>query len=186
MAKRKYFLSSGHYCEKQGYKREGLESEYKRARRIIDNLYCKMLKFKMNVIRVPQEDLVSKTIFINNLGSKNDICLELHFNAYNCKVKGKEALININNNTSKEFATHLLTSIKSQPVNRGIKAGNYRTGKPLYLIKFTKVNTIILEPYFMDSEYIQDNVLANEILEGILKFDKMNPVKRFWALNFKR
>lgn len=84
-------------------------------------------------------------------GKGYDLVIELHFNLFNSKVQGTEAVIYPNNNFTKSFGEHFCKEIsnKYDLPNRGVK--EHGEGQRGYgFLSKVKANTIIVEPFFGD------------------------------------
>lgn len=92
---------------------------------------------------------------VNDLANKTDLLISFHFNAFNGKARGTEALVYHGaNDRTKHLASNLAkvcSSVIKTP-NRGVKFENSGQHSRLAILNDTKCNSILLEVCFVDSE----------------------------------
>ena len=107
-----------------------------------------------------------------------DCFVSIHCNAFNGKAKGLESFC-LNSKTS-DLATYVLEGMlneKTYTLNRGIKFANY------YVLKNTKMPSIILEVDFISNEAMEENIkvntrnIAKVIYKNILKLYGLNDIE---------
>ncbi len=170
----KLFLSTGHNPTRPGTQHTHNDGttliEHYTAAIIVSYLYQFLVQQDIKPILVPTGTLASKAKFINSLSSPDDILIEIHLNSFDTKVQGSECLSGpataiLANDISSRIAS--LLNIK----NRGLKPLQHASGKPLYLTKHCKAQTIIIEPFFLDREgaqFFDLQAIARVIAEAII------------------
>jgi N-acetylmuramoyl-L-alanine amidase len=90
----------------------------------------------------------------DELNPKNyDLVIELHFNAFNKKANGCEAVIHKGNHYTGQLGEDFCTAVcrKYGTVNRGVKE-HYKGDRGYGFLSLIKADTMILEPFFGDHE----------------------------------
>jgi N-acetylmuramoyl-L-alanine amidase len=115
---------------------------------------------------------------INKSITKNDILIDIHFNAFNKQARGTEAFIpTVNSELEKELAEKIVavtSKIISTP-NRGVRTEKQSNRGRLGILHGVG-HRILWEVCFMDSKTDLDNyisniyILANDIAEQIEKY----------------
>ena len=132
-----------------------------------------LIEMGIKVTVVPTGTLKQKVNYVNMLRDV-DLAIEIHLNASSNKnVKGSETLYFPFSKNGKKLAQTIESSMKTITHSRGSKEGWFRgvkNGKYLYFLAKTKPVSVIVEPYFISSEYIEPQIVARRISLGIKKY----------------
>ena len=132
-----------------------------------------LIEMGIKVTMVPTGTLRQKVNYVNLLKDV-DVAIEVHLNASSNKsVRGSETLYFPLSKKGKKLAKAIESYMKTITHSRGSKEGWYRgvrNGKYLYFLAKTKPVSVIVEPYFITSEYIEPQKVAYKIALGIKKY----------------
>lgn len=137
--------------------KHGLFNEYTLSL-MYSTMLIEMMAYENNLI---SHKLINQPLWIPKRNAINEInpklAIEIHFNSSNDgKARGCETLHYPNSVKGVAYATIIQDCIQyaTRHPNRGIKPGWYRgeEGKPLYFLKYLKCPSLIIEPYFIQSD----------------------------------
>lgn len=116
---------------------------------------------------------------VNSIVDKEDLLISFHFNAFNGKARGTEALVYHGSNDKTKKLAEELTKVCAKVIktpNRGVKFENSGQHSRLAILNDTICNSILLEVCFIDNEKdmkgFRDNndMLISKIMNQIKKY----------------
>lgn len=180
---KKIYLIAGHNGAKTGasskFLDEGVETIILR-----DLIYKELKALDSNlevVVDNEREKLIPIVSWLKSIVKSNDICLDIHFNAFNSSTYGTEVLIPKNpSNVEKNLATKILnTTVKVLGTQkRGVKTEDKSQYKKLAMLSGFNCTNILWEVEFLDNEfaikkYINcKSILAKEIAKILYEYSK--------------
>lgn len=99
------------------------------------------------------------------------IVIELHFNAFNGKASGTEALIWKGNNRSRAIGEKLNKAVSGQykTKNRGVKEVSDQNGRGYWFLQSMSADAVIFEPFFGDAPEEAEKFKDPEKLAQVIK-----------------
>lgn len=149
----KVFLTAGH--RGRGTGAVGIIDEGEETIRL-RNLIGEILRNRGVEVYTDRDD-DSLSLVVANVNAEcgiDDICIDIHFNAFNTQAQGSEILIPHNfNDVEKELAQDLLTVIVNtlKTKSRGVKKESSGQHKRLAMLYDIDCNSIIVEICFCDN-----------------------------------
>ncbi|MCM8906825.1 N-acetylmuramoyl-L-alanine amidase [Tenacibaculum finnmarkense] len=100
-----------------------------------------------------------------------DVVFELHFNKFNTKANGCEALYYLSNDKSRQIAKVFCDTYSklTRSENRGVKSLYCKKQRGYGFVKHQKTNAIILEPFFGDNKEDCSKFEINNLIKAIKK-----------------
>lgn len=151
--KNKVFLTAGH--RGRGTGANGVIDEGDETIRL-RNLIGEILRNRDVEVYTDRDDAKLSVVVenVNVVCGVDDICIDLHFNAFNTQAQGSEILIPHNfTEIEKDLAQDLLTAIVStlNTRNRGVKKESSGQHKRLAMLSDIDCNSIVVEICFCDN-----------------------------------
>jgi N-acetylmuramoyl-L-alanine amidase len=149
----KVFLTAGH--RGRGTGAVGIIDEGEETIRL-RNLIGEILRNRGVEVYSDRDD-DSLSVVVENVNAEcgvDDICIDIHFNAFNTQAQGSEILIPHNfNDVEKELAQDLLTAIVStlNTRSRGVKKESSGQHKRLAMLSDIDCNSVLVEICFCDN-----------------------------------
>lgn len=151
---RKVFLIAGHNGIGSGA--VGLLDEGGENLRLRNAIYDKLKKQGLYVFLDKETSTLNNVIKnINALCSEDDVCIDIHFNAFNGKANGSEVIYPMNCiEDEKGFSEKLLNAITTSlgTKNRGIKKENSGQYKRLAMLSDVNCQSVLIEVCFCDNK----------------------------------
>ena len=145
------FLSAGHHPRAPGAAWKGFVEHDEAVLWVAE-----LLKHLPGAVPVPTGELSQKIQFINSQvpqRRKQNLALEVHFNAASHVVSGCETLYTPNSGHGRALAVEVQAVLAQHfPTNRGVKPGWYQADPkkgPLAFLSRTTVPALIIEPEFI-------------------------------------
>jgi N-acetylmuramoyl-L-alanine amidase len=149
----KVFLTAGH--RGRGTGAVGVIDEGEETIRL-RNLIGEILRNRGVEVYSDRDD-DSLSVVVENVNAEcgvDDICIDIHFNAFNTQAQGSEILIPHNfNDIEKDLAQDLLTAIVStlNTRSRGVKKESSGQHKRLAMLSDIDCNSVLVEICFCDN-----------------------------------
>ena len=149
----KVFLTAGH--RGRGTGANGVFDEGEETIRL-RNLIGEILRNRDVEVYTDRDDANLSVVVenVNVVCEVDDICIDLHFNAFNSQAQGSEILIPHNfTDVEKDLAQDLLTAIVNtlKTKSRGVKKESSGQHKRLAMLSNVDCNSIIVEICFCDN-----------------------------------
>lgn len=151
---RQLFICAGHRGRKtgaMGYIDEGAETIDLR-----DKIRTELIMRGVSSFADHNSDILSGVVnHVNLVTSKQDICIDIHFNAFNGTAKGSEILVrNKASDIEQELADKLLVATCKTlgTKNRGVKRETQGQHSRLAMLSDVKCNSVVLEVCFCDNK----------------------------------
>lgn len=181
------FITAGHRGKGTGAK--GFIDEGAEAIALRDAITLELVERGIGVLNDNDTDSLTRVIVdINKTCIPHDILVDIHFNAFNGKAHGTEALIPHNaTTTEQELAEHLLLATTSSIGTRcrGVKDAKGSQHSRLAILEDTNCNSVLLEVCFCDSEIdtlkynANRTTLIHSIADILEKYGKREQMKRY-------
>lgn len=159
---KKIFIDVGHGGEDSGATGYGLEEKFLNLDIALrqKNLF-EALGYEVKLSRETDKTLSLKdrVEMANEWGA--DLVISNHINAYNGKAQGEEVWCSIYGIEGRKIAESVEAELDNLLFDRGVKSKKGRNGDYLYIIRNTKMPTILIEYGFIDNKH-DANLLNQE------------------------
>jgi N-acetylmuramoyl-L-alanine amidase len=141
------YLSAGHHPRAPGAAWKGFVEHNEAV------LWVNEIQRYLNAgIIVPPDELSRKIRWVNERAARDDVLVEIHFNAATPTAEGCETLYAPGSVRSQKVAHDLLEAMEPYFKSRGVKPGWYQQDPkkgPLALLTKTRCAAVIIEPEFI-------------------------------------